>query len=131
MSTNIRIHLEYKKRGEKGYRYGGKYTGEWPFGIIRLLCGYGHRKPMFPLRGLPGDVTKIVLDDYLLHKTYIHNPTWIITGEFLECKEMAYRLFREKYQLEWLKPYDLLYSFMNDHEKAGELCRLIFWVDRG
>ena len=48
MSTNIRIHLEYKKRGEKGYRYGGKYTGEWPFGIIRLLCGYGHRKPMFP-----------------------------------------------------------------------------------
>ena len=61
MSTNIRIHLEYKKRGEKGYKYGGKYTGEWPFGIIRLLCGYGYRKPMFPLRGLPGDVTKIVL----------------------------------------------------------------------
>ena len=87
--------------------------------------------PLFPLRGLPGDVTKIVLDDYLLHKTYIHNPTWIITGEFLECKEMAYRLFREEYQLEWLKPYDLLYSFMNDHEKAGELCRLIFWVNRG
>ena len=131
MSTNIRIHLEYKKKGEKGYRYGGKYTGEWPFGIICLLCGYGHRKPLFPLRGLPGDITKMVLDDYLLNKTYIHNPTWITTSELQECKEIAYRLFREDYQQKLLKNYDLLYSYMNDHEKVGEPCRLIFWIDRG
>lgn len=131
MSTNIRIHLEYKKRGDKGYRYGGKYTGEWPYGIILILYGYGHRKPLFPLRGLPGDITRIALDDYLVHKTYIHNPTWITTSEFLECKEMAYRLFREDYQQELLKNYDLLYSYMNDHEKVGEPCRLIIWIDQG
>lgn len=53
MSTNIRIHLEYKKKGEKVYRYGGEYTGEWPYGIIQILNGYGRMKPLFPLRGLP------------------------------------------------------------------------------
>ena len=133
MSTNIRIHLEYKKKGEKkySYRYGGKYTGEWPYGIIQVLYGYEHRKPLFPLRGLPGDVTRIVLDDYLLNKTYIRNPTWITTSEFWECREMAYRLFREEYQQEMLKNYDLLYSYMDDHEKVGEPCRLIIWIDHG
>ena len=123
--------FEYKKKNEKGFWYGGKYTGEWPFGIIRILYGYGHRKPLFPLRGLPGDVTRIVLDDYLLNKTYIHNPTWITANEFLECKEMAYRLFREDYQQEMLKNYDLLYSYLNDHEKGSEPCRLIIWIDQG
>ena len=128
MSINIRIYLEYKKKGEKGYKYGGEYTGEWPFGIINILFGYGHRKPLFPLRSLPGDITRIVLDDYLLYKTYIRNPTWITTSELMECKEMAYRLFREEYQQDMLKNYDLLYSFMNDHEMVGEPCRLICWI---
>ena len=96
MSTSIRIHLEYKKKGEKGYKYGGKYTREWPFGIILILCGHGHRKSLFPLRGLPGDVTKIVLDDYLLNKTYIHKPTWFLRKYFIYLKSLVRCQFKPK-----------------------------------
>ena len=42
---------------------------------------------------------------------------------------MAYRQFWEDDQFGLLENYDLLYSFMNDHEKIGEACRLIIWEE--
>lgn len=65
MGTDIHIHMEYRSRKKKQYRYGGQMYGERLYGVFEVFAGVRLRgKPLIRPRGLPGDVTKVVLQAY-------------------------------------------------------------------
>ena len=130
MGTDIHIHIEYKSRKKKGYRYGGKFLGERLYGVFEILAGVrSELPPLYPLRGLPGEVTKETLSNYHIDKCDSHHIGWLTTDEFGDClEEAAIRYFNEAPN-DWLRPYERIYEYMKEHEGYGERCRIIFWFD--
>ena len=89
---------------------------------------------MFPTRGLPGDVTKVVYDEYIEHKNVgVNSATWLTTEELKICMNHVYeRLiskleFSEEGACKTLVEYRTLISHMEDYEKCGELARIVFF----
>lgn len=134
MGTDIRIHMEYRHRKKKQYRYAGQFYGERLGGVYHVLMGEwyeGEEKGPFPVRGLPGNVTRNVLEKYYVDKLdVIHYASWLTTEEVRICLDEASKRYSEDAGGdEWLQPYEHIYSVMKDYEDAGEPCRIVFWFD--
>lgn len=132
MGTDIHIHMEYRSR-KKQYRYGGKVYGERLYGVFEVFAGVRLRdKPLFSPRGLPGDVTKAVLQAYKDWKPDNHHASWLTTAELRDCLDEAQKRLvavKEPADNDWLRPYERIYEYMMDYEKAGEPSRIVFWFD--
>lgn len=130
MGTDIHIHIEYKKRRKKTYNYGGKFLGARIYEVFAVLAGVYYQSPLFPLRGLPGDITKETLRNYQIDKCEWHHMGWLATDELGDClKEADRRYSYEDEDDAWLRPYWILYEYMKEHESYGEQSRMIFWFD--
>lgn len=154
MGTDIHIHLEYHSRKTKQYQYGGELCGARCYGIFNTMAGdevRGGDDSLFPLRGLPGDVTHTTYKDFIDWGTDAHHPSWLNTNEFAACIVEAYiRMnsleelqFRKEYEdlfmklrlLSGIRQNDCLLSYkkilelMLSYEKDGESCRIVFWFD--
>ena len=60
MGKDIYIHVEYRSRKDKKIRHGGEFDGVRVSDFFSVLAGNIYRDvlPLYPRRGLPGDVTK-------------------------------------------------------------------------
>ena len=133
MGTDIHIHMEYRSRKKKQYQYGGRMQGERLYGVFEVFAGVrlGSKQLIKP-RGLPGDVTKVVLQAYHEWKPDCHHASWLTTEELRDCLDEAQKRLlaaKETTDEEWLRPYERIYEYMIDYERAGEPCRIVFWFD--
>lgn len=129
------IYIEYRHRKKHCYCFGGQVEEELQF----LYClvqksGWQCFDILFPTRGLPGDVTKVVYDEYIAHKNVgVNSATWLTTKELKICMNHVYeRLiskleFSEEGACKTLVEYRTLISHMEDYEKCGELARIVFF----
>lgn len=133
MGTDIHIHMEYRGRKKKQYRYGGQMYGERLYGVFEVFGGVRLRgKPLIRPRGLPGDVTNVVLQSYKDWKPACHHASWLTTAELKDCLDEAQKRLiavKESADNGWLRPYERIYEYMMDYEKVGEPCRIVFWFD--
>lgn len=156
MGTDIHIHLEYHSRKTKHYQYGGELCGYRCYGIFNTMAGNevrGGDDTLFPLRGLPGDVTQATYKDYKDWGADAHHPSWLTTNEFAACIVEAYIRINSLEELQLQKKYEDLFAklrlisglnqdqndclmsykkildLMLSYEKDGEPCRIVFWFD--
>jgi hypothetical protein len=154
MGTDIHIHLEYRSRKKRQYQYGGELSGARCYGIFNTMAGEevtGAGDGLFPLRGLPGDVTQATYKDFIDRAPDAHHPSWLTTNEFAACIVEAYIRLYSLEELQLCKEYedlimklrllsgikqgDVLMSYkkilelMLSYEKDGESCRIVFWFD--
>ncbi len=156
MGTDIHIHLEYRSRKTKIYHYGGELNSEREYGIFNVMAGSevsGDGDSLYPVRGLPGDVTQTTYNYYKEWDGDAHHASWLNTNEFASCIVDAYirmnsidalKLYKE-YEDLWKKirlitrvpkknddcllSYKKILDHMLSYEKDGEPCRIIFWFD--
>lgn len=131
MAIDIHIHIEYKKRKKNKYSYGGYFKGDRIYGVFSVLAGIiDYQPPLYPLRGLPGDITKETLRDYQIGKCDWHDVGWLTPDELGDCLKEADRRYSDEDEDDaWLRPYWILYEYMMEHENYGEQTRMIFWFD--
>lgn len=157
MGTDIHIHLEYRSRKTKRYQYGGEMDSDRIYGLFNVLAGSevrGNDDSLYPVRGLPGDVTQATYKDYKDWEGDAHHASWLTTTEFASCIVEAYirnnsieeLKLRKEYEDLWkiirlitgiettkdddcLLSYKKILDLMLSYEKDGETCRIIFWFD--
>ena len=158
MGTDIHIHLEYHSRKKKRYLYGGKLIGVRNYNMFDVMA-YGEvgcdNEPLFPVRGLPGDVTQTTYKDYKEWGCDGHHASWLTTIEFAACIVEAYHRMNSLEALQDYKEHEELYrllevlvamqnpyyhedhlwsykkilDIMLDYEKYDGECRIVFWFD--
>lgn len=125
--------MEYRHRKKKHYCFGGELFGERLYGVFEVIGGWGKRhNPLFDIRGLPGDVTNLVYEEYKNGKPDYHHPSWLTTEELRMSLDEARHRFESTSPVgddDWLRPYERIYEYMLDYEKVGETCRIVFWFD--
>lgn len=157
MGTDIHIHLEYRSRKTKHYQYGGELRGERCYGIFNTMSGSevrGDKEPLYPVRGLPGDVTQATYKEYKEWEGDAHHASWLTTYEFASCIVEAHirinsfeeiQLHKEFEDLwkkirlisgselendgDCLSSYKKILDLMVSYENDGEPCRIVFWFD--
>ena len=137
MATDIWIHMEYRNRKTKKYKYGGKFDGDRLYGVFDIIAGVrGNIKPIYPPRGLPGDVNNCIYKQYKEGKPDFHTASWLSTSEFRECLDAVNEIIREEdkkegiiYDPDWAKSYELIYDYMKSYDADGEPARIVFWFD--
>lgn len=154
MGTDIHIHLEYRSHKTKKYHYHGELKGDRCYSIFNAMAGNevrGGDDALFPLRGLPGDVTQATYKSYKDWGADAHHPSWLNTNEFAACIVEAYIRtnsleeiqFRKEYEDLFMKlrllssiekddcqiSYKRILDLMLSYEKDGEPCRIVFWFD--
>lgn len=157
MGTDIHIHLEYRSRKTKHFQYGGELDGKRLYGIFEIMAGSevrGDGESLYPVRGLPEDVTQVTYKDYKDWEGDAHHASWLTTNEFASCIVETYirinsidalKLYKE-YEDLWKKirlitdielkkdddcllSYKQMLNLMLSYEKNGEPCRIVFWFD--
>ena len=151
MATDIHIHLEYRSRKTKRYKYGGAILIARNYGIFDVIMD--DKNALFPIRGLPGDVTK---ETSFHHRQWVgdaHHTSWLSTIEFAACIVEAYirkksieqlRFYKQHVDLfnllsvfndtstkqheDMLWDYEELLKIMLDYDDEEE-CRIVFWLD--
>ncbi len=159
MGTDIHIHIEYlrRKKSKKPHwiHPGEEFDADRRYSVFGILAGLrSDIKPLYPPRGLPGDIT---METYRHYKDYggeAHIASWLTTQEFGECLDVVERIVEERSKQpktdlqcnielvekllrnyhddnddDWLKSYRLLYKYMKDSDDDGEPARIIFWFD--
>lgn len=157
MGTDIHIHLEYRSRKTKQYKYGGKIRGERIYDIFDAMALDEDKNSgdvFFQSRGLPGDVTQATLKEYRMWKENAHHASWLSTIEFSACIVEAYIRMNSFERLQFLKQYEELFTIINtvflkskkqeedcllsykellklmiSYEEDQEECRIVFWFD--
>lgn len=157
MGTDIHIHLEYRSRKTKRYKYGGKIRGERIYDIFDVMALDEDKKSgdvFFRSRGLPGDVTQATLKEYRNWKGDAHHASWLSTIEFSACIVEAYIRMNSLERLQIYKQHEELYilldaisctgrklyedslfsykellKLMISYEEDKEECRIVFWFD--
>ena len=137
MATDIWIHIEYKSRKNKKYKYAGEFDGERLYSVFGILAGVrSDIKSIYPPRGLPDDASDELLCAYKNRFPDCHTPSYLYTSEFRECLDIVDELihkYDEKegttYNPNWLKSYEFIYEYMQTSDKEGEPARMVFWFD--
>ena len=154
MGTDIHIHLEYRSRKTKHYQYGGELHGERCYGIFNTMSSgeiRGNQEMLYPVRGLPVDVSQATYKEYKDWEGDAHHASWLTTNEFASCiveahirinsldeiqlhKEyeelfMKLRLLSGVERNDCLMSYKKILDLMLSYEKDGEPCRIVFWFD--
>lgn len=157
MGTDIHIYLEYRSRKTKHYQYGGELRGERCYGIFNTMSGSevrGDKEPLYPVRGLPVDVTQTTYKEYKEWEGDAHHASWLTTNEFASCIDEAYIRINSLEELKLQKEYEDLWKkirlisglelkkdgdclssykkildLMVSYENDGEPCRIVFWFD--
>lgn len=157
MGTDIHIHLEYRSRKTKHYQYGGELHAERCYGIFDTMSGgevRGNKEPLYPVRGLPGDVTQATYNEYKECGGDAHHASWLTTNEFASCIVEAHIRINSLEELKLQKEYEDLWNktrmisglelkndgdslssykkildLMLSYEKDDEPCRIVFWFD--
>ena len=133
MGISIVVHMEYRKRGKKQYLYAGRFQADRYYVLFSLMAGYpSYAQPLYPARGIPGNVTKCVLEEYQSWKNggVAKYASWLTTDELEECVVEAHRLCGDETDDIWPESYKEIFSYMKDYENAGEPCRIVFWFDQ-
>lgn len=137
MGTDIHIHVEYlrRKKGKKPYwmHSGEEFCADRLYGVFGILAGLrSDINPLYPPRGLPGDIT---METYRHYKDYdgeAHTASWLTTEEFGDCLDAVDVVVREQEPEasdDWLKNYRLIHKYMKDSDDEGEPARIVFWFD--
>lgn len=160
MGTDIHMHLEYRSRKKNGYEYGGILRGERNYNMFEIMAlgeVGSDDEALYPVRGLPCDVTQATYREYILWGSDAHHVSWLTTIEFASCIVEAYRRMNSYEALVFYKQYEDLFrkidllldrnakkakqnddslmsyknilSIMLDYEKYDGLCRVVFWFD--
>lgn len=157
MGTDIHIHLEYRSRKTKRYKYGGEIRGERDYDIFDVMAldeGNNSGDVFFQSRGLPGDVTQATLKEYRIWKEDAHHASWLSTIEFSACIVEAHIRKNSLERLQFNKKYKDLYAIIDtvfrqgsrrdedcslsyremlklmiSYEEDKEECRIVFWFD--
>lgn len=137
MATDIWIHIEYKSRKNKKYKYAGEFDGDRLYGVFGILAGARSAiEPLYPPRGLPGDVCESIYRAYKDFQSDAHTPSYLYTDELRECLDTVDEVIHEYYAKEdtiydpdWLKTYEYIYSYMRTCDEEGEPARMVFWFD--
>ena len=133
MATNIWIHIEYKSRKNKKYKYAGEFDGERLYGVFGILAGTRSEiKPLFTPRGLPDDVSDEIFNAYKNRFPDCHTPSYLYTAELRKCLDTVDKLIHEydkTYNPQWLKSYEFICEYMQTSDKEGEPARMVFWFD--
>ena len=157
MGTDIHIHLEYRSRKTKRYQYGGEMDNDRIYVLFNVMAGCevcGDDDSLYPVRGLPGDVTQATYKEYKIWEGYAHHASWLTTYEFASCIVEAYirnnsideLKLRKEYEDLWkmirlitgietsknddyLLFYKKILDIMLSYEKDGDSCRIVFWFD--
>lgn len=153
MGTDIHIHLEYRSRKTKRYKYGGEIRGERDYDIFDAMAG-DEGDFYFQARGLPDDVTQETLKEYRDREGDAHHASWLSTIEFSACIVEAHIRKNSLERLQFNKKYKDLYAvidtvfrqgsrrdedcslsyreilkLMISYEEDKEECRIVFWFD--
>lgn len=157
MGTDVHIHIEHRSSKTKRYKYGGMIFCKRNYHVFDIMSGeeeQDKRDSLFPVRGLPGDVTQATLKDYRDWGGDAHHASWLSTIEFAACIVEAYNRMNSFEELLWYKQYKELYyllkviyykgekheedslwsykellKLMLSYEKDKEECRIVFWFD--
>ena len=130
MGKDIHMYMEYRSRKKKRYMYGGKFDNERLYGIFFFFSDVFYDvKPLYPARGLPGNVTRVVYEEYKREECEAHHASWLTADELRECIDLAAARYSRDGDDSWLKPYELIYSYLKDSDDAGEPSRVVFWFD--
>ena len=98
--------------------------------VFAILGMGGDIDPLFPLRGLPGDLTLETYNDYKQWGREALDVSWLTTLEFGKCLDTVDRIVKEECSYaedDWLKNYVYIYRNMKESEDDGEPARIIFW----
>ena len=135
MATDIWIHLEYKSRKTKKYKYAGEFNVLRNYDMFSLLAGVTHyHKPLYTPRGLPGGVCECIYKEYKESVLNFHTPSWLSTIEYRECLDAADEIEKREckqdgreYDPTWLESYNLIYDYMRTLDEVGDYARIVFW----
>ena len=114
----------------------------------------GYNEPLYPVRGLPGDVTQATYKEYKVWKGDAHHASWLTTNEFASCivethirinsfeEIQLHKEFDDLWKIirlisglesendgDCLSSYKRILDLMLSYEKDGEQCRIVFWFD--
>ena len=130
MGKDIYIHVEYRSRKDKKIRHGGEFDGVRVSDFFSVLAGniYRDAPPLYPRRGLPGDVTKGVLQQYYKYDHFA--PGYVSTSELKECIDETKRRCNYSDEDDYMQYYDQIYEYMQEYEDRGEEARMVFWFDQ-
>lgn len=157
MGTDVHIHIEYRSRKTKRYKYGGEIHVLRNYCIFDVMSGFemqNAREALFPVRGLPGDVTIATSSEHRQWKGDAHHTSWLTTIEFAACIVEAYIRMNSIEQLRMNTQYEDIFILLNslfsmdtkhdddtlwdykelldvmlDYEKNNGECRIVFWFD--
>ena len=130
MGTDIHMYMECHSRKKKQYTYHGKLEGYRLYGLFGIMSDvFTDEEPLYYSRGLPGDVTNQVYRAYKDEGGDAHHASWLNTEEFRKCLDVANERFAKDAPEDWLKQYELVYSYLKDSDDEGEPARIVFWFD--
>lgn len=121
MGTDVHIHLEYRRRKSKRYKYGGEIHVVRNYCMFDVMSGREEQDhSLFPARGLPGDVTKATSSEYRNWEGDAHHASWLTTIEFAACIVEAHIRMNSIEQLRINKQFEDLYHLINAVFRKGE-----------
>ena len=128
MGIDICVFMEYRSRKKKRYTYFGKMDSPRLYGIFEFMGKiYKDKKPLYGIRGLPGDVTEPVYHLYKKYGRYAHNASWLTTEEFKNCLDRADEQYSDVASEGWLREYEQIYSYLKDYDNDKWPARIVFW----
>ncbi len=136
MAIDIHLHVEYRRRkkGRKSHWVHSEnvFINDRLYSVFSILGRGGSIKPLFPLRGLPGDLTLETYNNYKQWGGEAFDVSWLTTQEFGQCLDAVDSIVKEECSCvedDWLKNYTYIYRCMKESEDEGEPARIIFWFD--
>lgn len=130
MGMDIHIFMEYRSRKKKRYVYYDEYRGKRLYGLFEIMADvFYESKPLFRSRGLPDDVTPQVLKICKDYGGDAHDISWLTADEFRKCLDLAKERYSKDAADDWLKEYELIYSYLKDSDEEGEPARIVLWFD--
>ena len=136
MARDIHLHVEYyrRKKGKKPrwVHSENNFINDRLYFVFSIIGMGGDINPLFPLRGLPGDLTLETYNDYKQWGGEALDVSWLTSHEFGKCLDTIDRIVKEECSYvdnDWLENYIYIYKCMKESEDEGEPARIIFWFD--
>ena len=130
MGVAIFIHVEYKHRKKKYYHSNEEFNLCRHIDLFRVM-GLPSRSinPLYPCRGLPGNVTLETYKEYAADKPDFHDASWLSTDEFQSCIDYVRDVLYENDDDpgELLQEYQNICNLMKESDLEGEHARIVFW----
>ena len=121
MGCDIHVFSERKRHSEAPWCFIHKVKCDRDYRLFRALAGVrgGDEDPLFPVRGLPSDITQQVAQEYEIHGRDTHTPSWltpkdIIAADWTRSESRGSPILEYARYLEEITEYD---------------SRIVFWFD--